>query len=205
MTDELKPRIHLDPAAQVAAELRARLAAMPQAELVELCAQLTTTYVIENVLPLSRAESAIDLAQDTVGEETFAQMLKRLKLGKKDPVLDRFLIDGENISVRIDGAGIMPLTEYRRPNAPPGAPQPLRREGVPGASTSIYNRALYQPDQQAPQRSSPPAPVQQAQPAPGGIARAPQPSAPGQQPAQPGQPQKKDEPKNDRFALIELE
>ena len=204
MTDELKPRTDLDPAAQVAAELRARLAAMPPAELLELCAQLTTTYVIENVLPLSRAEGAVDLAADTVGEETFAQMLKRLKLGRKDPVLDRFLIDGENISVRIDGAGIMPLTEYRRPNAPPGAPQPARREGVPGASTSIYNRSLYQPDQQAPQRSGPPAPAQ-AQPVSGGIARAPQPATPGQQPPQPGGPQKKDEPKNDRFALIELE
>ena len=49
------------------------------------------------------------------GEESFAQMLKRLKASKKDPVLERFIIDGENISVRIDGQGVLPITEYRRP------------------------------------------------------------------------------------------
>src|SRR3979411_2355277 len=92
-------------------------------------------------------------------------MLKRLKAAKQDPVLERFIIDGENISVRIDGQGVLPLTEYRRPPAapppgpgrpPPGPGVPLhmvqRREGAPGAAGSIYNRALYQPES-APQRS----------------------------------------------------
>ena len=196
-----------DPAAQVAQELRARLSRMGSDELIDLAAQLMTTYVIEGVVPLARAGESSDLAADTVGDETFAQLLKRLKASKKDPVLERFFIDGENISVRIDGQGIMPVTEYRRPVGPPAAagqaPAPQqRREGVPGAASSIYNRSLYQPEQQPPARGAPPR-QQPAAPQP----RAAPPQPPG--PAQPGQaaqqPKKDEQPKNDRFSLIELE
>jgi len=194
MSEDAKPRTDLDPAAQVAQELRARLRALPPEQVVELCAQLLNTYVVEGVLPLSRAGDAADLALDAAGEESFAQMLKRLKASRKDPVLERFLVDGENISVRIDGYGVLPITEYRRPVAPPGAPVQPRRETVPGAAGSIYNRALYQPEQ-ASTRGSQPAPA------------APQQQRPTQQPAPstPGQPAKKDEPGKDRFTLIELE
>jgi len=196
MSEDAKPRTDLDPAAQVAQELRARLRGLPPDQLVELCAQLLNTYVVEGVLPLARAGESADLAADSAGEESFAQMVKRLKAARKDPVLERFLIDGENISVRVDGYGVLPITEYRRPTAPPGAPAQPRREGIPGAAASIYNRALYQPDQ-APTRGpqpTPPPPAQQQRP----------PQQPAQ-PAQPGQPAKKDEAQKDRFTLIELE
>jgi len=196
MSEDTKPRTDLDPAAQVAQELRARLQTLAPDQLVELCAQLLNTYVVEGVLPLSRAGDSADLALDGAGEESFAQMIKRLKASRKDPVLERFLVDGENISVRIDGYGVLPITEYRRPTAPPGAPVQPRRESVPGAAGSIYNRALYQPEQ-APTRGPQPGPTP-----------APQQQHPAQQPAQPapsGQPTKKDEPGKDRFTLIELE
>jgi hypothetical protein len=196
MSEDSKARTDLDPAAQVAQELRARLRGLPPDQVVELCAQLLNTYVIEGVLPLARASEGTDLAADSGGEESFAQMLKRLKASRKDPVLERFLIDGENISVRVDGYGVLPITEYRRPTAPPGGPAQPRREGVPGAASSIYNRALYQPDQapvRGPQPTAPPPAPQQ---------RAPQPAP---QPPQTGQPTKKDEAQKDRFTLIELE
>jgi hypothetical protein len=206
-------RNDMDPAAQVAAELRARLRTMAGEELIELAAQLLTTYVIEGVLPLARAGESGDLAADAVGEESFAQMLKRLKASKKDPVLERFIIDGENISVRVDGQGVLPITEYRRPAGPPRAPGVAvqeatpRRESVPGAATSIYNRSLYQEETAParagqPPRAAPPQPQQPAQQAqrpaqPGGQQPAQQPQGPGQK--------KPDEPKSDRFSLIELE
>ena len=196
MSDDAKPRTDLDPAAQVAQELRARLRALPPDQIVDLCAQLLTTYVVEGVVPLARAGESADLAADTTGEESFAQLLKRLKASRKDPVLERFIVDGENISVRVDGYGVLPITEYRRPTAPPGAPTQPRRESVPGAAASIYNRALYQPDQ-APTRApqpTPSPPVQQQRPAPG-----PAPAPPA------GQPGKKDDQQKDRFTLIELE
>ena len=198
-----------DPAAQVAGELRARLRTMGGEELVELCAQLLTTYVVEGVVPLSRATESTELAADGAGEESFAQLLKRLKAEKKDPVLERFFIDGENISVRIDGQGILPVTDYRRPTGPPPAagvtiqerPMP-RRESVPGGSTSIYNRGLYDNTPPPPARGSRPGPAQPAQSRPA----APAPASPQQQPAA-AQPGKKEpeQPKSDRFSLIELE
>lgn len=192
-------RNDLDPAQQVASELRARLRAMGADDLVELCAQLLTTYVVEGVLPLARAAESADLAADGSGEESFAQMLKRLKAAGKDPVLERFIIDGENISVRIDGQGVLPVTEYRRPVGPPRAAgvtvqeAPPRRESVAGAAGSVYNRSLYQPEHPAPSRAAPPPQQRPAAPA----QQPPQPDAPGQK--------KPDEPKSDRFSLIELE
>jgi len=193
-------RLDMDPAAQVAAELRARLRSMGNDELVELCAQLLSTYVMEGVLPLSRAGESTDLPPDAAGEESFAQMLRRLKAARKDPVLDRFIIDGENISVRIEGQGVLPLTEYRRPVGPP-PPGPgvsvqvvPRREGAPGAAGSVYNRALYQPEA-PPSRSSPPAAQQRPAAA----------TQPAQQPAAPGQKKPEEAPRSDRFSLIELE
>jgi hypothetical protein len=192
-----------DPSAQVAAELRARLRAMGGEELVELCAELLATYVVEGVQPLARAgDSGAELAADSAGEESFAQLLKRLKAEKKDPVLERFYVDGENISVRIDGQGILPVNEYRRPTAPPAAPAQPRRESVPGASTSVYNRALYE----APQQPARPAPTPYPPPPSQPPARQQHPP-PAQQPAAPAQQQKPEaeQPKNDRFSLIELE
>jgi hypothetical protein len=187
---------------------------MPAQEVVELCSQLLATYVIEGVVPLARAGEVAELAQDAGGEETFAQLIRRLKTTKRDPVLERFFVDGENISVRIDGQGVLPVTPYRRPVGPPaaqgsqpGEQQQPRREGAPGASTNIYNRSLYE-SPQAPQGASPPAPP----PGPAARGAPPKPApAAGAQPtspapgASPGQPARKDEPKNDRFTLIELE
>jgi hypothetical protein len=198
-------RNDLDPAAQVAAEVRARLRALGGDELVELCTQLLTTYVIEGVVPLSRAAEGIELAADPAGEESFAQMLKRLKASRKDPVLERFIIDGENISVRIDGQGVLPITEYRRPVTPP-APAGVsvqvapRREGVPGAAGSVYNRSLYQADAADPARARAPAPQERGAAPPASPA-----AQPPQKPAQPDQEKKPEEPRNDRFSLIELE
>jgi hypothetical protein len=184
-----------DPAAQVADALRQRLRAMQPQELVELCVQLLTTYVVEGVLPLARAGD--DLAADNVGDESFPQLLKRLKATRKDPVLEKFIVDGENVSVRIDGQGVLPITEYRRPTAPPAAAgqppaPPPRREGAPGAASSIYNRPLYQPDQPAPQRGAPTRPA------------APAPAQPAAKPPAAADP-KKDDAQKDRFTLIELE
>ena len=208
-------RQDMDPAAQVAAELRARLRTMPADELIDLCAQLLRTYVIEGVLPLQRAGESTDIAADIVGEESFPQMLKRLKASKKDPVLERFIIDGENISVRIDGQGVLPITEYRRPTGPPRAagvsvveaPMP-RRESVPGASTSIYNRSLYQEEATPARVGQPTRTGQSPQPAqPAAAVQTPQrPAQPGSQTSQaPGQKKLEEQPKSDRFSLIELE
>jgi hypothetical protein len=209
MSDQSPVRPETDPAARVARDLRERLCNLPHAELVELAAQLTTTYVIEGVQPLGRASEGADLAADSAGEETFAQLLKRLKAQRRDPVLERFLIDGENISVRIDGYGVLPVTEYRRPIAPPPGPgvsvqtATVRVPAAPGAASNPYNRALYQPEAPPPVRSTP-QPAAQSQAAPRPVSQ-PAPQLPaGAQPGAAGQP-KKDPEGKDRFTLIEID
>jgi len=128
---------------------------------------------------------------------------KRLKAAKRDPVLERFIIDGENISVRIDGQGVLPITEYRRPPGPPAGPgvsvQFVRRESVPGAASSIYNRSLYQRES-APAGGTPTPPAQPQRT----VAQPAQPAQQAQQPA-PGQKKPEEQPRSDRFSLIELE
>src|SRR5207253_8818674 len=66
---ETDAKTPLDPSAQVAEEMRARLRTLPPDQLIEMCAQLLSTYVVEGVLPLSRAADSTDLAGDTAGEE----------------------------------------------------------------------------------------------------------------------------------------
>jgi hypothetical protein len=95
----------------------------------------------------------------------------------------------------------LPITEYRRPPGPPAGPgvsvQFVRRESVPGAAGSIYNRSLYQPDSAPPART-PLVPVQPR------LQQPVQPAQPAQQEPAPGQ-KKPEEPRSDRFSLIELE
>src|SRR5260370_3584188 len=119
-------------------------------------------------------------------------MVKRLKAGGKERVLERFIVDGENISVRIDGQGVLPISEYRRPVGPPAAagvtvqsvPMQPRRESVPGAATSIYNRSLYQPEQPPPARTR--APQHPASQPPQQPPATPQHPGQAQQPPRPG-------------------
>ena len=80
-------RKDLDPAAQVASELRARLRAMGGDEVVELCAQLLSIYVVEGVLPLSRASDSSDLAADSGGRNLAHGV--RLRASVNDGYVDR--------------------------------------------------------------------------------------------------------------------
>jgi hypothetical protein len=214
VADDNKPDA-LDPAAQVAEDLRAQLKRMTGDELLEMAVQLVTTYVVEGVPPLARAQNEAALPQDTVGDETFAGLLRRLKAERRnDPVLDRFHVDGENISVRLEGFGLVPLTEYRRSAVPPSAGGAAPARSVPTPRDSIYNRGLY--EQQPTGDLSRPvlARQQPAQPAPAAATAprgaAPAAPAPAAQPARAGQPaQQQDKqqqgPSSDRFKLIELD
>jgi hypothetical protein len=211
----------LDPAAQVAEDLHAQLRRMKPEELLEMAVQLLTTYVVEGVPPLSRAQNETGLAQDSVGDESFAGLLKRVKAERRnDPVLDRFHVDGENISVRLEGFGLVPLTEYRRSAPPPAAGGAVPRAAVPTPRDSIYNRSLY-PEAAAPQGdlsrpvagATPPAaaarPAQGAAPAARGgqPGAAPAPGAPaaGARPAAQQGQQNQQGGTSDRFKLIELD
>lgn len=135
------------------AALRARLDMLDRTALVEMCVELSRTYIIEGLGTLSAATDEATPARDSAGEETIAGMLKRLQRERgRDPVLDKFIISGEYIQVKTP-MGNVDVTEYRRPT-PPQAPRPSAPPpAVPTPRDSVYNRALHEP---APSPSRPP-------------------------------------------------
>lgn len=149
--------------------LRRRLRQLDQEAVVEMCVQLSQTYVIEGLGTLSAATDEATPARDTAGEETVAGMLRRLQKERgSDPVLDKFIISGEYIQVKTT-MGNVDVTEYQRP-APAARPQPSApAPSVPTPKDSIYNRELHQPPASAP--PSAPAAGRPAAPA----AKAPEP------------------------------
>src|SRR5690606_37952844 len=91
---------------------------LDHAVLVELCVQLATTYVLEGLPAQATAASACALA----GDEPFASLLRRLKSERpNDPILERFVINGEHVPVKT-AQGHVDLTEYRRPTPSPPPP-----------------------------------------------------------------------------------
>ena len=182
-----------------------RLASMERGALESLAAQLLQTYVVEGLAPAGASgESAYDL----VGEETFAGMLRRLKTERpQDPILARFVVNGEHVQVRTN-MGNVDLTDYQRvtapgSGAPAGAPPP---PAMPTPRDSVYNRDLYK--QAGDAKSAPsaaPAKSPGSAPAPAAkqAASAPASSAP-KPPAAPGS-DAKDAKQAERFRMIELD
>jgi hypothetical protein len=212
----------LDPAQAELAALYARFDAMEKHELVAIAVQLAQTYVVEGLgtLAASTAEAAPARGADQVGEETFAGMLRRLKQARPgDEVLQKFIVNGEHIQVRTP-MGNVDVTEYRRPNAPnaptPRAVGPAAARAAPSVPTnrdSIYNRELYQQNNQAPAGGGAPPAAPAAQPAAPAASRPPAPnSAPAAQNARPAAPAAKpvdkaedDKKSGQRIRMIELD
>lgn len=162
--------------------LRRRLESFDKDALIEMCVQLSRTYVLEGLGALSSASGPTTPAVDDAGQETFAGMLRRLKRDlPDDPVLTRFIINGEHIQVKTPG-GNVDVTEYRRPSPPPRPS--VAAPAVPAPSDSVYNRPLHE------------APAASARPA----------AAPPRPPSTPAPAATQEKaPPQDRMSLIELD
>jgi len=163
------------------AALVTRLGAMERPALESLAAHLLQTYVVEGLAPAAAVGAS---AYDLVGEETFAGMLRRLK-GERpnDPILQRFVVNGEHVQVRTH-LGNVDLTEYQRPTTP-GAPGSTAASppAVPTPRESVYNRDLYKQAGEsktapAPAKSGPGPAAKSGAPAPATSATAPKPAGP---------------------------
>ena len=212
---------------QVAA-LRSRFGALDKGELVEVAVQLAQTYIVEGLSTLSQAAAvaAPQKGYDNVGDETFPGMLKRLKQQRPgDPVLEKFIVNGEHIQVRTT-MGNVDVTEYRRPNAPPPTPGPAvgpnaaqQPANVPANRDSIYNRELYQqqanqgggavppnpaaaPSNRPGANNAPPAATARPPANAGAAAKAAQPPTAGGAKTNDA---KDDQKKGERFRMIELD
>lgn len=125
--------------------LRRRLQQLDKDTVVEMCVQLSHTYVIEALGTLAAATDEATPARNQAGEETIAGMLRRLQKERgSDPVLDKFIISGEYIQVKTT-MGNVDVTEYQRP-APAAVRQPsVPAPSVPTPKDSVYNRELHEP------------------------------------------------------------
>lgn len=165
--------------------LKRRLQQLDHDALVEMCLQLSRTYVVEGLGTLAAATDEATPARDEAGEETVAGMLRRLQKERgSDPVLDKFIIRGEYIQVKTP-MGNVDVTEYQRPMPQPPPQRAAAAPSVPTPKDSVYNRELHQP----PTARPPAAPARGAPPAaPAGQSPAPEKSGPA-----------------DRVRLIELD
>ncbi len=200
MADETQ-RPPPEPMAREIEALRRRLATLEKHELLELAVELTATYVLDGLGTIGQATlEATPKGYDTVGDETFAGMLRRLKAQRAgDAVLEKFIVNGEHIQVKTP-MGNVDVTEYRRPAAPAAAPSPSAPPAaVPTPPGSIYNRELHGQPPASARGGSPP----QSQSGPPPSASAP--SANPNAPKDPGKDPKDQKPQGDRFRMIELD
>ncbi len=174
-------------------------------------------YVVEGPPPmlLHQAETLSDLRG-----ASFATLISALQTRFDFPELAMFVVDGENVGVRIGGA-VQPLVAGRQPAAPLPAAPPPQQPGVRVVETTLQQRPQPAP-QQAPAVAPPPArglsirgrptgdeaaAAPPAQP-PAAQPPAPQPPAAGQGAAV---PEKSDKPEGSgddasaRFSLLELD
>jgi hypothetical protein len=181
--------------------------------LLEILTFVIKEYVVEGPPPMliHQAETLADLKG-----ASFAQLITAMQTRFDHPELAMFVVDGEQVSVRVGGS-MQPLVASRQPVAAPAASELPR----PAAGVRVVETSL----QQRPAQPAPPAQPAQAPPPARGLSirgrpadaspagATPAPSTPGPAPAAPTQPPAA-EPKPEsaggddasaRFSLLELD
>ncbi|HTR52941.1 MAG TPA: hypothetical protein VMJ10_19640 [Kofleriaceae bacterium] len=204
---------------EIASHVREAFAEMDRDTLLEILTFVVKEYVVEGPPPMlvHQAETLSDLQG-----ASFAQIISALQTRFDHPELQMFVVDGDQVSVRVGGV-MQPLVAARQPMQATAQAADLPR---PAAGVRVVETTL----QQRPPQAATPAPAQPAAPPPvrglslrgrpAGDAAAPeavpapaQPPAQGATPAAPAQPAAaadKDKPEGGddasaRFSLLELD
>ena len=213
---------------EISTNVREAFADADKETLLDVLTFVVKEYVVEGPPPMliHQAETLSDLKG-----LSFAQLISALQTRFEFPELAMFVVDGENVGVRIGGV-VQPLLPGRTaptgptatvPTAPNAADQ-LRAAGVRVIETQLSPRPPQQPQQPAPQpppqreAGSAPPPVRglttRGAPVGGNAPAQPQPPAPqGQQPApqqaapqeKPEKPEGSGDDASARFSLLELD
>jgi len=209
---------------EIASHVREAFAEMDRETLLEILTFVVKEYVVEGPPPMlvHQAETLADLQG-----ASFAQIISALQTRFDFPELQLFVVDGEQVSVRVGGA-MHPLLPARQPMQAPAAELPRPAAGVRIVETNLAPRPPAQaaapaaaPRPAQPGSAPPPARGLSIRGRPSGEGEAPpaQPPAPGQPaapaPAQGAQPAPSsgapDKEKSDgddasaRFSLLELD
>ncbi|MDX2090818.1 MAG: hypothetical protein SFX73_23365 [Kofleriaceae bacterium] len=203
---------------EIATNIREAFADADRETLLDVLTFVVKEYVVEGPPPMliHQAENLADLKG-----ASFAQLVTAMQTRFDHPELAMFVVDGEQVSVRIGGV-VQPLLPSRQPLTPSNElPRPAA--GVRVVEATVQPRPAPAPQAPAPA----PAPTASAPPpvrgislrgrpsegdAPAAPPAAPAPAAPAATPAQgqgaaPG-PEKKPEGGDDasaRFSLLELD
>lgn len=184
---------------ELASNVKEAFAEMDRETLLEILTFVVKEYVVEGPPPMlvHQAETLADLQG-----HSFAQIIAALQTRFDHPELQMFVVDGEQVSVRVGGV-MQPLLPARQGAAPAAAELPRPSAGVRVVETTLQQRPAPPqgfidtrpqppaPPAPAPQPGSAPPPVRglsmRGRPAGEGAAPAPAPAAPAQA-AQPAQP-----------------
>jgi hypothetical protein len=174
---------------ELANNVRDAFADADRETLLDVLTFVVKEYVVEGPPPMlvHQAEKLSDLQG-----ATFAQLITALQTRFDHPELAMFVVDGEQVGVRIGGV-VQPLIGQR---TAPANELPRPTAGVRVVETTLAQRPPAQP-QPAPQQAPPPAPAApQAAP--------PQPAAPSAAPAS-DKPESTGDDASARFSLLELD
>lgn len=182
---------------ELASNVKEAFAEMDRETLLDILTFVVKEYVVEGPPPMlvHQAETLADLQG-----HSFAQIIAALQTRFDHPELQMFVVDGEQVSVRVGGV-MQPLLAARQAPAASAAELPRPSAGVRVVETTLQQRPAppqgfidtrpQPPAAPAPQPGSAPPPVRglsmRGRPAGEGAAAAPAAPAQGAQPAQPGQ------------------
>lgn len=215
----------------LASNVKEAFAEMDRETLLEILTFVVKEYVVEGPPPMlvHQAETLADLKN-----ATFAQVISALQTRFDFPELQMFVVDGEQVSVRVGGV-VQPLVAGRQPMQPAAeSPRPAagvrvveaavapQRPAPPAGFIDTRQPAAPPPPAAAPASAPPPARGLSIRGRPSGEGEAPAPAPPAQPPAQgqaqpPGQPGAPAAPASDkpdtaggddasaRFSLLELD
>ncbi|HEX4453077.1 MAG TPA: hypothetical protein VH143_19530 [Kofleriaceae bacterium] len=197
----------------IASNVRDAFADLDKDALLDILTFVVKEYVVEGPPPMlvHQAETLGDLKT-----ATFAQLISALQTRFDFPELAMFVVDGEQVGVRVGGV-VQPLIGQRQPLAPP--PQMQVVDTRPQPSVRVVETTLQQRPQPAPApppsrglsvRGRPadgeaPAPPPQPAPAPAPAPPAANSAAPEGQGAKPDKPEGSGDDASARFSLLELD
>ena len=144
---------------EIASKVREAFAEMDREALLEILTFVVKEYVVEGPPPMlvHQAETLADLQG-----ASFAQIIQALQTRFEHPELQMFVVDGEQVSVRVGGV-MQPLLASRQPMQAAELPRPAA--GVRVVETTLQQRppqaaaATPAAPPQQPQQGSAPPPV----------------------------------------------
>src|SRR5690349_2958065 len=126
---------------ELASNVKEAFAELDRETLLEILTFVVKEYVVEGPPPMlvHQAETLADLRG-----ASFAQIIAAMQTRFDHPELAMFVVDGEQVSVRIGGA-MHPLVPGRQPMAAPAAELPRPAAGVRVVETTLQQRPAPAP------------------------------------------------------------